>query len=126
MRFVKLTELYMEKGTRERREGEGQYADRDTYSPRLTSVWVNLAQIIDMRPRDNSEYAEKNPERYPNGYPATTQLCAEHCSYTVTETVEEILATSSQDQGEKNGFSAQNARQGRDEALALSPGDPHD
>lgn len=25
-----------------------------------------------------------------------------------------------------NGFSAQNARQGRDEALALSPGDPHD
>ena len=102
MRFVKLTELYMEKGRRDRREGESEYADRDTYSPRLTPVWVNLAQIIDMRPRDNSEYAEKNPARYPNGYPASTQLSAEGCSYTVIETVEEILSAVSQSQGQQN------------------------
>lgn len=100
MRFVKLTELYMEKGTRSLGAGENRYADRDTYTPKLTPVWINLAQIYDMRARDNSEYAAKT-ERFPEGYPATTQLCASNCTYTVTETIEEILATSSQDQGEK-------------------------
>lgn len=91
MRFVKLTELYMEKGLRDRIEGESAYADRDIYTPKLAPVWVNLDLIVDMRPTDNEQYRTKHAHRYPAGYPDTTRLTGADSSYTVTESVEEIL-----------------------------------
>lgn len=89
--FLKLTELRMLPGKRECADGESQYADRDTYTPSASSIWVNMAHIASMRVDDVSVYANK-PERFPQGRPQTTTLYSSvpGDSFTVTETPEEI------------------------------------